>query len=215
MKDIPIGAKVECADGSCGKSVTIIVNPTTQKVTNLVVENKSLPHPNQRLVPFDQVVETTRNSIRLSCTQDELAAMDSFIKEQYIKSKGAPPAVSLYVSDGFVSDWYMPPYVTSTVETLVEVERIPPGEMAARRGMHVAATDGNVGKLGELIIDPDSEHITHLVLLEGHPWGKKEVTVPISAIDHVAEDTVYLKLDKQAVGALPTVPVKRHYGFGH
>jgi hypothetical protein len=43
-----------------------------------------------------------------------------------------------------------------------------------------------------------------------HQWGKKEVALPVSAIDSVGQDTVWLKIDKKAVGALPAVPVKRH-----
>ena len=94
------------------------------------------------------------------------------------------------------------------------VERIPPGELAVRRGTRVEATDGYVGQVGEFVVEPESGHITHLVLLEGHLWAKKEVTLPLSAIDHSEGDTVYLNLDKKAVEALPTVPVRRHYGGG-
>jgi uncharacterized membrane protein/sporulation protein YlmC with PRC-barrel domain len=93
----------------------------------------------------------------------------------------------------------------------VEEERIPVGELAVRRGTRVAATDGQVGKVGELLVDPTSEHITHLVLLEGHLWGKKEITLPVSAIDRLEDDTVYLKLDKRAVELLPAIPVKRPF----
>jgi hypothetical protein len=41
---------------------------------------------------------------------------------------------------------------------------------------------------------------------EGHLWGQKEITIPVSAIARVEEDTVYLKLDKAGVEALPAVP---------
>jgi hypothetical protein len=37
------------------------------------------------------------------------------------------------------------------------------------------------------------------------------VTIPISEIDRFEEDTVYLKLDKDQVEALPTVPVRRRH----
>ena len=90
---------------------------------------------------------------------------------------------------------------------------IPPGEMTVRRGTLVDATDGCVGKVGELLVDEASGQITHVVLQEGHMWSKKEVTLPLSAIDRVLEETVYLNLDKQAIEALPSIPVKRHYGI--
>jgi uncharacterized membrane protein len=108
------------------------------------------------------------------------------------------------------------PYVThvETVEMPVEVERVPPGELAIHRGTFVEATDGFVGEVGELVVDPASGHITHFVMREGHLWGKKEKTLPLSAIDYVELDTVYLKLDKRAVELLPTIPVKRSYVTG-
>ena len=41
--------------------------------------------------------------------------------------------------------------------------------------------------------------------------GKKEVSIPVSAIDRIEEDTVYLKLDKKAVESLPSEPVRRSW----
>ena len=110
----------------------------------------------------------------------------------------------------------MEPWATPMEVSYVEevVERIPPGELAVRRGTRVEATDGHVGQVGEFVVEPESGHITHLILLEGHLWAKKEVTLPLSAIDHSEGDTVYLNLDKKAVEALPSVPVRRHYGSG-
>jgi hypothetical protein len=102
----------------------------------------------------------------------------------------------------------------SSYFTEEECERIPAGKLAVRRGTKVEATDGQVGEVGELLIDPESEHVTHLVLLEGHFWAKKELTLPLAAIERVEEDTVYLKLDKKAVGQLPSIPVRRHYAGG-
>jgi len=66
----------------------------------------------------------------------------------------------------------------------------------------------------EFLIDPANENITHLVLREGHLWSQKDVTIPVSAIDRIEEDAVYLKLDKHAVEVLPAVPIKRHTWHG-
>lgn len=77
---------------------------------------------------------------------------------------------------------------------------------------NVEATDGHVGNVGELVTDPDSGQVTHLVLQEGHGLGKREVTLPLSAVERVKGDTVYLKLDKEAVKQLPSLPVQRRSG---
>lgn len=93
---------------------------------------------------------------------------------------------------------YMTPYAVPVepVAVPVEVERVPLGELAVHRGTQVEATDGKVGEVGELLVDPESEHVTHMILSEGHLWGKQDIMLPLSAIDRVEDDTVYLKLDK-------------------
>jgi hypothetical protein len=64
----------------------------------------------------------------------------------------------------------------------------------------------------EFLVDPTTRHITHLVLREGHLWGQKDVTIPLSAIERAGEDTVYLRLDRHAIKSLPAVPVRQWHG---
>lgn len=88
-------------------------------------------------------------------------------------------------------------------------ERIPSGELAVRRGARVKATDGQVGRVDEFLAEPATRHIAHLVLREGHLWSQKDAMIPISEIDRVGEDAVYLKLDKRAIESLSAIPVRR------
>ena len=81
--------------------------------------------------------------------------------------------------------------------------------MDIRPGIAVEALDGHAGTVGELVTDPTSGEVTHFALVGGHLWGKKEVTLPVSAVERVAADTVYLKLDRQAISQLPAIPVRR------
>ena len=37
--DIPINAKASCSDGPCGQSTHVILMPTTEKITHLVISN--------------------------------------------------------------------------------------------------------------------------------------------------------------------------------
>jgi sporulation protein YlmC with PRC-barrel domain len=200
--DIPVNADVVCADGPCGRSTYVIVNPTTWLVTHLVVKGKGFPYV-ERLVPLDQVVVTDPRVIRLKCTREGLAAMDQFIEIEFLR--GAGP-YSPYEAD----EYLMWPYaMPDSVMVPLEHERIPPDELAVRRSAKVEATDGHVGVVDEFLVDPANGHITHLVLQEGHLWGKKDVTIPVSQIDRTEEDMVYLKLDKDSIASLPAIPVLR------
>lgn len=206
MKDtvIPVDAKVVCRDGRAGYVSTVIVDPVQRKVTHLVVQRSAdVDH----LVLLDHLDRTEEDTVYLACTMAELKAMPEFTETHYVRSEG--PDYSMYQGGAYQS-----PYATIVQEDYVPVEeeQIPPGELAVHRGAKVAATDGNVGELEEFIIDAKSGKVSHFVLRKGHLWGKREVTIPLSAIDRSDEDTVYLKLDKQAVNDLPSVKVKRHYG---
>jgi sporulation protein YlmC with PRC-barrel domain len=93
----------------------------------------------------------------------------------------------------------------------LEHKHIPAGEVAIHRGTPVMATDGQVGKVDEFVVNPENDTITHLVLREGHLWGKKDITIPLSEIDKIADDAVYLKLDKKALAGLPTISINRKW----
>jgi hypothetical protein len=57
-------------------------------------------------------------------------------------------------------------------------------------------------------MDQDSRRVSHVLLAEGHLWGRKEVAIPISAVRSV-EDGIELRLSKKDVADLPPVAVDR------
>jgi uncharacterized protein YrrD len=199
--DIPVNARVICADGPFGRSTYVIIDPATERVTHLVVKGDKTPHT-EHLVPIDQVVEATRDSIYLSCTRSRLATMDDFVEHEYVRMD--VPS-SKYRAGQYLMWPYAP--VESEKAVVVEHKHIPPGELALHRGARVEATDGRVGRVDEFLVDDKSRRITHLVLREGHLWGQKDVAIPVSQIDRIEEDAVYLRLDKHSINALPSVPM--------
>jgi sporulation protein YlmC with PRC-barrel domain len=198
MTDVPLNADVKCTDGSGGKSTYVIINPTTQQVTHFVVKEKRSCHT-ERLVPVDRIKETTHDLIRLRCTKGELAKMEPFIEIEFAQRNISyvDPVVSLSQMRSCV--------VSKTTAVPVRHARIPPGELAVHRGAHVEATDGHVGRVDEFLVDPTTRNITHLVLRERRLGGRKEVTIPVSEIDRLEEETIYLKLDKRAIESLPAI----------
>ena len=211
MKEIPINAAVLCVDGPCGKSIAAIVDRETRRVTHLAVEDETLTYaPYQRLVPVDQVAGTTAESIHLQCTREDVDRMAPFIHTHYV-ARGQED-YSLYEGGegaGGVGMWGS----ASTVgeeSTKVEEEAIPAGEVAIHYGAAVRAHKHKVGQVDELVVDPDSGKITHLLMLKGHLWGKKDVAVPVSAIAAVNAGEIVLNIDKEAIEALPEVPERRH-----
>ena len=205
MTEIAVDARIECVDGACGRCLTLVVDRETRKVTHLVLEDETLPHkPYQRLVPVDHVAAADKDLIQLGCTRDEVARMEPFIQTHTIRKTEHSYSV-LHGGEGPVTDASTARVSYATYEE----EMVPEGAIAIRPGIDVAATDGHAGTVGELVVDPTTAEVTHFVLREGHLWGNNEVTLPVAAVERVAGDRVYLKLDKQAIGQLPAIPVRQ------
>ena len=203
--DIPINAEVLCAGELCGRSTSLIINPVTERITHLVVAEKAFPHI-ERLVPIAKVLASTPDSIQLRCNPADLSKLESYEETNFIDEGQLESALPYEVP---FQVW---PYAMYTAEPVpVEREHLPVGEVEIRRGTPVKATDGQVGKVDEFLVDPHNNHITHLILREGHLWGKKDVTIPVSEIDQISDEAVLLTLDKKAIAHLPTVPLRRKW----
>ena len=99
------------------------------------------------------------------------------------------------------------PYVTPE-RLMTWQESLPPGEVCIRRGARVQAFEGKVGWKDDFVVIPTHGEIPHLLLREGHFWGRKELAIPVSAVERIKGRTAHLKLDKKGVRALPSVPVQ-------
>ena len=84
---------------------------------------------------------------------------------------------------------------------------VPLGEVEVSRGDPVFATDGEIGRIHGLVVDPAGRHVSHVLLEEGHLWGRKEVAIPISAVAKIG-NIVRLSISKQQVQDLPPVDIE-------
>jgi len=208
--DIPINAKVVCQNHECGKTTCVVINPISKVVTHIVVQEKGFIG-SERLIPVEEILESQADQITLRCSQSELSKFESFTESHYISGEEE-------FLDYQAEHYYYHPYIVPILneefgyEPLIEeIECIPPEELGIHRGAAVQATDGKVGFVDEFLISPVDNRISHLVLKEGHLWGQKLVTIPVSEIDRIETDQVYLKLRKQAIEKLPEIPIRRHY----
>ena len=208
--DIPLQAKVECTDGVCGNSAYILINPVSDQVTHLVVKEDASPNT-EYIVSVDLVKETSDNTIILSCSKAEMEKMDPFVQTEFVEEKVLDYAGYRGGISGMGS-FYMP-YVTSEIRIPVteENQQVPAGELAVHRGTRVEATDGYVGRVDEFVVNPENNHITHLVMRQGHLWGQKDVIIPIAAVDDHGDDTLFLNIGKHQIESLPTFPVRRRW----
>jgi sporulation protein YlmC with PRC-barrel domain len=189
--EFTIGIHTRCSDGPGGKVIRIVIDPSTRTVTHLAIEPKHHSAP-ARLVPIN-LVDTSNCEIRLHCTQAEFDHLDT-AEEIEVVEDIAPSHLG-------PADLAAPLALAQPTEVTVE-DVVPPGETELHPGDYVQAVDGEIGQVQGVIIDRGDHRVTHVLLREGHLWGRKEVAIPASAITDVT-DGIVLNLTKKQVGDLP------------
>ncbi len=129
--------------------------------------------------------------------------MEAFEVEEYIRTQ-----YSTYLSLPYVLPSY-PIQEEHVAYVPVKHQNVPRGEVSVCRGAKVEATDGYIGLVDELLISSPNMQVTHLILAERHMLAQREITIPVSQIERVDADTIYLKLDRKSVEELPTTPFER------
>jgi hypothetical protein len=194
-----IGADARCTDGDCGALIRVVVNPVVREVTHMVVEPKHRVGLG-RLVPLG-LVTSSGDEVELGCTLAEFEKLDLAEETHFLPGDGLFPG---YTS----SEVFALPYYglgVGNVTPPVTIDALPVGDVGVRRGESVNATDGHIGQVEGLVIEPVHHHVTHVLLQEGHLWGRKDLVIPIGAVAGIDEDGIQLNLTKQEIEDLPPV----------
>jgi sporulation protein YlmC with PRC-barrel domain len=206
-----IGAEASCSDGFCGKVSRLVIDPAARTVTHLVIEPKHRREPG-RLVPV-HLVDTTTGQIRLRCTIAEFDELDLSEETDLVEGLGygggygQAEAVQGYGDvggmgvGGSAAGMGIGMGLGHRTPTVVH-DVVPLGDTEVGRGEPVHALDGEIGRVQGFLVDPSDQHVTHVLLQEGHLWGRKEVTIPISAVTGV-DAGIRLNITKKQVEDLP------------
>ena len=186
-----MGAEARCSDGPVGKVIRVIVEPATETVTHLVVE------PAHRLgagrLVLLGLVDATADGIRLRCTVEEFGALEAAEETELVD--GLAGGAGLVGLGGPLGASAPVPFVVQDV--------VPRGKEGIERGEPVHALDGEIGRVEGVRVDPGDHRVTHVLLQEGHLWGRKDVAIPASAVTKV-ENGIWLSLTKEQVENLPS-----------
>lgn len=203
MMPFKIGAYASCTDGAWGQVSRIIVNPITREVTHLAVDPQHRHGPG-RLVPVD-LVDATTGQIRLRCTLAEFQTLQP--AEEGGGAADLDPTGHLGNPSNQVRWVLGPVHDPGDAGQGVTVGYVPSGEVDIRRELIVCATDGEIGQVQGLIVEPGGHRVTHVLLQEGHMWGRKEVAIPIGAVTKIGTLLIHLSLTKHQVEDLPPVDI--------
>jgi hypothetical protein len=204
-----LGCSVTCRDGVGGVLTRVVVDPAARTVTHLVVKP---PHHGGagRLVPVRLAGPGTA-AIPLRFSMSQFAGLQEAEETQIV------PGALGDLDDGhghqLSAPYYGPGGIglamavgtglgAGTAPREITTDRIPAGTGEVRPGEHVHATDGPIGKVQGLAVLTRGHQVTHVLLDEGHLWGKRRVAIPISAVAGFS-DGVRLSLTKDEVRDLP------------
>jgi sporulation protein YlmC with PRC-barrel domain len=213
-----IGSEVVGSDGVCGDLRRIIVDPAARAITHLVVEHRHRQGEGH-LVPIE-LVDSAAHTIQLTCSTPEFRSLPDAEETHFLPGPGELSYTdeqmrSLHSYGGMAGGGGMYGLGTGNMggmgvgemgamgrgpirHAIVTDDHVPAGEIELRRGQPVHATDGAVGGVQGLLVDSDDHHVTHVLLDEGHLWGKRRVAIPISAVTSI-DDGVQLNVTKDEV----------------
>jgi sporulation protein YlmC with PRC-barrel domain len=196
-----LGSAAVCSDGYRGELRAVVLDPAAGTVTHLVVEPEGRSGL-ARLVPL-ALAGAAPDGVGLRCTEAEfraLAAAEETLAEFTLAYE--VPVQLLPVgwrgTGGPITDGGAIPRIPER-ET---VDVIPPGEVEEHGGEHVHASDGDIGQLRGLRVDPATGRVTHVLVREGHLLARKDVAVPFGSVAGLG-DGIRLSLTRQQVRDLP------------
>ncbi len=217
-----LGVGVRCTDEVCGTLKSLVIEPGADVVTHLVVEPAHWQEA-AKLVPFGLVESApAAGEVRLRCTLTEFEELDAAETTELLPGTrdweiyADEPIASwpYYAPPGVIGDPGLPPDPT-VGEQAVTVDTVPdqlPGADEVSRGERVHATDGDIGHVQGIAVDPGTGRVTSVLLRERHLLGRRTVLIPRSAVAEVGADGFHLHLTTEQVRHLPPAGIDRPAG---
>lgn len=211
MTEYTLGATASCTDGVCGVVSRTILDPAARAVTHLVIVPRH-HHADGRLVPVE-LIEATAGEIRLRCTLDEFVRLDPAEEVEVVGDDGygggygQAESVQGYGNvgsmgvGGAASGLGIGASLGHSTPVIVS-HAVPLGETEVERHESVHCVDGEIGKVEGFIVSPADHQVTHVLLQEGHLWGRRQVAIPVSAVASV-DAGIRLNITKKQVEDLP------------
>ncbi len=198
-----IGAAVRCDDGRCGRLSRVVVDPSTDRVTALIVE-KGFLQREDRVIPVAAVKATADDEIVLGIHSSALPGFQKYREVDF--------RVPI---EGWDNGKYQPEYTRYSVSPYEGVigagvvpsrryrfhEGVPFDQKVVGRGTKVRDADGSLGEVDHVLVDCVGQHITHVVVRQGILGDY--VIVPVDAIVEVDASGILLTLARGEVRALP------------
>lgn len=219
LDTIQLGAHVENENGEQFGSVkNLIIEQFTNEVTHLVVEKSILFNTTQKVLPANAVQAITDEGkrVHINLTKSQYEHLDDFETREYVQVQhghGAHLAESQTLHMGDSS--YLYPVAGSGVlmpgldrvapmnigtgaadSAYTLKTNIPDNSLVLKAGADVEATDGRIGKIKKVKLDPTSHKIAGFVIEEGG-FFDEDYAVPLELVESITDNLVRLNVAKE------------------
>ncbi len=209
-----IGAEVVGTDGVLGHLIWLALDPLGPSLTHLAVEPVHRAGL-ARLVPVS-LVRDAGPRVRVELDRVTFERLEE-AEETWFLPYG-PSVDAGFVGPASAMAW---PYFgiagsatgTGGVASPIISDKVPVGEAEVRRGDRVQASDGEIGRVQGLVVDPADQHVTHVLLQEGHLWGRKQVAIPIGSVRPRVGDAIGVARTTAEIRDLPPVELASGKGY--
>lgn len=221
---ITLGQPVHTTDGPFGELGDIVVHPSTNTVTHVVVEPHH-QHYQARLVPMS-LVEVGDDRLTVQLDEANLRSLQRVAESDFVPFNqpidlgdewdvGIEHIMALpYESFGFDGMGGLGSGAAWSDHTTIDYDRIPKGDCEIRRESAVMSSDDHhVGMVAAMIID--GNHIEGVYVEAGLPGFRHLVAVPIMTVGKVRNDRITLNIDRKKFRTLTPVEASSAADIGN
>jgi uncharacterized protein YrrD len=200
--DFHFGSAVRERDGGkIGELRRLVYDPETRQVVSLVVE-EGLLEARDRVVPIGAVATADDDAVSLELSHPQFDSLPEYAVERNV---APPPELQNQVPDQIKEPFDVPDVppvgaatgIESIAYTPVMAEnvRVPREDEVIDGGSVVWATDGEIGKVKDVITDDETNRIVTLVVESGTIFTH-DTDIPFTWVETVRPETIVLNVEK-------------------
>lgn len=198
-----IDAVVHTRSGEGGRIKLVAMEPESRKVTHVVV-HKGVLLGRDVVVPIERLTRMEPGHVYLDVTDQELEKFPDYEERQFMQPDEGWEYPVAFPLGGIVWPMATGWMATNPYPLLASMgikENLPAEDVAIETGTPVECTDGHCGHVERVVVDEDSHEVTGLVIRRGFFFAR-DVVAPVSWIDHMEKDHVFLKLTRKQVAEM-------------
>ncbi len=200
--EVKIGSPVMATDGECGCLQRLVLDPHQERVVALLVRQRGMAISHTFVVPEEEVADATENEVRLKLSREQVDALPEYkpdrtlvVKDRWYKADKESYAVRGMqgLEIGYSPTAQQPGKLE---DQLARPERADLA-LELRAGHQVFCSDGHVGKVSLVLLDPQGR-VKGFVMHAGHLPGRNLI-VPVAWVHEVDRQNVHLSVEKHAL----------------